>query len=392
MITWRGTMASLVLASATALITGVLSTPPVEFLAIGPVGNSPAASAQAYTASDAAYAVVGNPGQSSVAFLPGTGNPGEKASVYPGQEYVVPYPAATPVVDNYADSVVRGAASTADAVRALPGGSSVVLSGYSQGAHAARVAAVQPGVVPDYAVTVVTIADPCTEQTGILVRFAIAQAATGVPCAPIPDGAQGVVINRADDPIANFPADLNGVTAANALAEYLYYHAHGYGPVDLNQTDVRSYTVGNVTYVTIPRDRTPALVRWARDSGIPVSPEAEQWVADATYRPDPGPAGWGADPSPAPLPLYDAAASVAGPDLVADTWQHAVVEPFAQAASNWSTPVAAPAPVSAADNVAAIADTARAWLPPESAPVVDQIAASVQNSPLGDWMNSLPRL
>ena len=256
---------------------------------------------------------------------------------------------------------------------------------------------------------VVTIGDPCTEGSGILVRWALAQAATGnVPCRPIPPGVQAVVVNHAQDPIANFPLELNGITAANALAEYTYYHTYGYGPVDMTRSDVKVEVVGNVTYVTIPRDQTPALVRFVREHGVPVSPEVERWVADATYRPDPGPLGTSSQPttssvhevaapineSPAPVVPDPVAQAV---EVVDEAWQAQVVEPFVQQAedwaNNWSAPAVASAPVMMpSGNVAMVANSVQAVLPPEAAPVVNQVAVDVQNSPLGGFLNSLPRL
>lgn len=405
----RGTMASLVtmMSAALMLTSGVLTgTAQIGGLGVNPLG---AAIAGADSAIGVTYAVAGAPGDVPVVFVPGTGNPGEKASLYVGQEYVVPYPAATPVTGDYPGSVVIGGNGAAEAARVSPP-SDGVISGYSQGAHAARLAAVQPGVAADRTVTVVTIGDPCTEGTGVLVRWPVAQAATGnVPCQPIPPGAQGIVINHAEDPIANFPVELNGLTIANALAEYSYYHTYGYGPVDMSRQDVKVETVGNVTYVTIPRDQTPALVRLARDHGIPVSPEVERWVADATYRPDPGPLGASSPPPPA-MPVYEAAAPISEPlapappdpvtqavEVVSETWQTQVVEPFVQQtedwANTWTAPVVAPAPVmEPSGNVAAVADSVQAVLPPDLAPVVDQVAADVQNSPLGGFLNGLPRL
>lgn len=399
-----------VLISAILLISGVTGALQTGSLGFTPLGAAVASANSAPGTVQAAADLAPRPASQPAVFIPGTGNPGETGSVYVGEEYVVPYPAEAPVLGNYAASVTQGGNNAADVVRTMPPGTSVTISGYSQGGHAARLAAGQPGVASDHNVTVVTIGDPCTEETGILVRFPLAQAATGVPCAPVPEGSHGVVINRADDPIASFPTDLNGVTIANALAEYSYYHAHGYGPADLTQTGVRSRTVGNVTYVTIPRDETPALVRWARDSGLYVSPEVEAWVANATVRPDPGPGGpmpppadpWvqpaaavvSDDPAPAPPDAWSQASAAAE-----EVWQEAVVQPFTEQVENWAnvgsaqevTSVSAPA-MEPSGNVQAVADTVKTVLPPEAAPVVDQVAVQVQNSPLGGLLNGLPPL
>lgn len=398
-----------VLISAILLISGVTGALQTGTLGFTPFGTAVASAYSAPGTVQTAADTVPRPAAQPAVFIPGTGNPGETGSVYAGEEYVVGYPAEAPVLGNYAASVTQGGNNAADVVRTMPPGNSVTISGYSQGGHAARLAAGQPGVASDHDVTVVTIGDPCTEETGILVRFPLAQAATGVPCAPVPEGSHGVVINRADDPIASFPTDLNGVTVANALAEYSYYHAHGYGPVDLNQTGVRSRTVGNVTYVTIPRDSTPALVRWARDSGFYVSPEIEAWVAGATVRPDPGPGGpmpppaepWVqpaaavvSDPAPVPPDVWSQA-SVA----VEEVWQENVVQPFTQQVENWANAgtvqgaTLAPQPVmEPSGNVQAVAASATAVLPPEAAAMVDQVAVQVQNSPLGGFLNGLPPL
>lgn len=371
----RGTTAFLVVISAVMLISGMFwGAPTRAVMGLGPFS----AVASADTAFNVVYGTAGMPGGQQVVFVPGTGNPGEKGAVYTGHEYVVPYSAQTPVFGNYAASVVQGGDGAANAVRTLPPGTAVVLSGHSQGGHAARLAAVQPGVASGYPVTVVTTGDPCTEGTGILHRFPLAQLAAGVPCAPIPPGAQAVVINHAQDPIANFPLELNGITAVNALIEYTYYHTHGYGPVDFNRADAQVETVGNVTYVTIPRDQTPALVRFAREHNIPLAPEVERWIADATYRPDPGPQ----NVPPAATPVYNVATAPAEP-LLGFAVPSAMVEPVLPA------PVLPPAPVG---NVASTAEAAKLALPPEAAPMVDHITAQVQASPLGAWLNGLPPL
>lgn len=400
MKTWRGTMASLVIMmSATIMLTSGMFSGAWQ---IGSMDVSVgAAVASADSAVDVTYATAGNPGNVPVIFVPGTGNPGEKASLYAGHEYVVPYPAMTPVLGDYPGSVVLGGNGAAEAAQlSQPDGA---LSGYSQGAHAARLAAVQAGVT-----TVVTIGDPCTEGTGILARWSVAQVATGhVPCQAIPADTQAVVINHAEDPIGNFPLVLNGVTIANALAEYTYYHTYGYGPVDMTRQDVVVQTVGNVTYVTIPRDRTPALVRLVREHGIAVSPEAERWVVEATYRPDPGPLGASTPPA---VPVHEVAAQLDTPaspvtvdpvaqavEAVNDAWQSQVVAPFVQQVESWTNGASAPPAVSApaavpSGNVAMVANSVQTALSPDLAPVVNQVATDIQNSPLGGFLNSLPRL
>ena len=136
MNTRRGTTASLVVAisAVITLISGVLvGTTQISVPGVGPLG---AAVASADSAANVTYAVAGGPGEKPVTFVPGTGNPGEKASLYAEHEYVVPYPAATPVLGNYPDSVIQGGNGAADAVRMPPAGQGVIISGYSQGAHA----------------------------------------------------------------------------------------------------------------------------------------------------------------------------------------------------------------------------------------------------------------
>jgi hypothetical protein len=337
-------------------------------------------------------------------FIPGTWNPGEVGSLNVGREQVVQYAAAPPILGDYPNSVREGAAKAADMVNAMPLGSTIVMGGFSQGGQSAREGVNQPGVATDYNVTVVTTGDPCTERTGILWRSPQAQAVAGIPCSLFPSNVHGVVISRADDPLANFPEKIDGITVANALAAYSYYHASGYGPVDLSRSDVRSVTVGNVTYVTIPADSTAALVRLARDHGFYVSPEVEKLINDDVAQSDPGPHG--APPPPmvqVSAPVTQASMPVADPltqavEAVQEAWQNTVVQPLAIQAENYANNAsqAVTAPPSPLDmpsgNVEAASTAVKSVLPPQAAPVVDQWAAQVQNSPLGGLINGLPQL
>jgi hypothetical protein len=339
-------------------------------------------------------------------FIPGTGNPGETGSTNAGREYVVPYAADPPILGNYAASVNEGSNGAAAAVTSAPSGSDVSIGGYSQGGQAARQASNQPGVATDYNLTVVTTGDPCTEGTGILWRSPQAQMAAGIPCSSLPPNVHGVVINRADDPISNFPEKLTGITVVNAFIAYSYHHSGGYGPVDLSRSDVRSYTVGNVTYVTIPKDQTPALVQFARDHGIYVSPEIEKMINDEVAQPDPGPQGAFVPAASPASPLVNASApasmSVASPlaeaaAMVDDVFQAHIVEPFVEQVETFANagrqPVVTQAPAMLpTGNVQVVTDAVKTVAPPEVASVVDQIAVGVQNSPLGGFLNGLPAM
>jgi hypothetical protein len=281
-------------------------------------------------------------------FVPGTGNPGETGSTHQGNEQVVAYKAAQPVTDDYTGSVHDGVNGLNVRVGSLPVGVSAEVGGYSQGAQVVRVWAAQPGATDNREVTITTTGDPCTEGTGILVRYPQLQAVMGVPCSPFPPGVHAVVINSADDPLADAPTDLSVVSVANAIAGYYYYHGGGYGPDQLNRADVRSYQVGNTVYVTIPAGQTAPLVMAARDHDIPVSPEVEAWVNSVVAHSDPGPAG-------APPPA---------------------MAPAVQTAALPMTPVSAPAPMAAADPVETVQEAAAPYVEP----VVDQATTWVDST------------
>lgn len=316
-------------------------------------------------------------------FVPGTGNPGEMGSTRMGRENVVRYKAVPPVMDDYVGSVHEGVTGLNAEVAAMPTGASVEVGGYSQGAHVVRTWAAQPGATDGREVTVTTTGDPCTEGTGILVRYPQLQAVTGVPCSPLPPGVQGVVINSERDPLANAPTDLSLVSIANAIAGYYYYHGAGYGQDQLNRSDVRSYQVGNTVYVTIPAGQTAPLVMAARDHGIPVSPEIEAWVNSVVAQPDPGPQGTFAPVSavapatqPAALPVQTVSAPAPmATDPVAVT-QEAVatyVEPVVEQANAWVDSTA----WSADQGITQAAETAIS-VAPAQAEVIGQVAEQAQ--------------
>ncbi len=286
-------------------------------------------------------------------FVPGTGNPGELGSTRMGRENVVRYKAAPPVMGDYTGSVHEGVNGLNAEVEAMPDGATVDVGGYSQGAHVVRVWAAQPGATEGREVIITTTGDPCTEGTGILVRYPQLQAVTGVPCSPLPPGVHAVVINNERDPIANAPTDLSLVSLANALAGYYYYHGGGYGPDQLNRSDAYSYQVGDTVYVTIPAGQTAPLVMAARDHGIPVSPEVEAWINSVVAQPGPGPMGAF---TPASMAV-----------------------PAAQPAALPVTPVSTPAPM-AADPVAEAQEAVNSYVEPYVEPAVTQASAWVDNT------------
>ena len=318
--------------------------------------------------------------QATMVFVPGTGNP-TSVGVPPhhGPTKVVRYPAAPPVVGDYPGSVHHGNVSLNHSVRNSPPYSEV--AGYSQGAQVVREwAATHPQAARQS--VLYTVGDPCTEGTGIVPSWNVAQWAVARPCHRVPPGVHMVVINRPEDPIGNFPKRLdNGVAIANALAGYDLDHGN-YRRINVNAPGARSYTVGNVTYVTLPAHKDPALVRWLARRGIHLSPQDKAAVrslvgpvrqtgpkATVMHR---GPAA--KHPAAAEVPVQSVPVVASVP--VQPTPAAATPEPVMPA-------YVAPAPV---DAVVAQVKTA---LPPEAAPVVDQVANMVKQSPAGPAVQQL---
>lgn len=298
----------------------------------------------------------------ALVFVPGTGNPHD-AGIPPhhGKIRFVPYPASPPVVSDYPGSVQAGTSSLQHT--AITTHNVTEIGGYSQGAQVVRIwAARHPRAASRY--TIVTVGDPCTEKTGIIRRWPTARAATVVGCPQVPAGVQMIVINRADDPIANFPARLdNGVAIANALAGYDLDHS-SYRHINVNAPGVRHHTVGNVTYITLPAHKTPALERLLVSRGIHLNRQDRGTVRSLVSAPT---------AQPAPSPRRDAVASVPAPPAVVAPVQAAPV----------SAPVQIPTSIdAAASQVAAVA-------PPEAAPVVNNIAQAVKQSPVGPVIQQL---
>jgi PE-PPE domain len=283
------------------------------------------------------------------------------------QAQLVDYPASSPVTGQYASSVQQGVVNLNAAVDAerQAGQKAVRVEGYSQGAHVVREWAALPGATDGLRVDITTMGDPCTSRTGILVAWEIARTIAGTDCPPPPDGNVHMrVINNPHDPIGNAPQwTLAGLIEGGAG---YYYHATYYN--DLGNVEIRWYTgADGIEYGTIVDD-TPAAIRFLQDHGVAVPPEVQQWWKDMTAQPDPGPGVPGAPQAPADGLVHPAAATVgvATPDV--------------------------PQPAPPSGNVAAGAEVVKAWVPLEAAPVVDQVATVIQNSPLGDTLNNPPQL
>lgn len=341
-------------------------------------------------------------------FVPGTGNPGETGSTNPGNQQVIAYPATQPVTSDYNGSLRAGVNGLNDAVNATPPGSSLEIGGFSQGAQVVNWWAAQPGAMDGRDVTLVTVGDPCTARTGILVRSPEARAIAG-SCAPLPSEVTQVVIMQACDPIANFPEKIDLLTVANALAGYTYCHGTGYTSDQLNRPDIYTYQDGNVTYRVIPAESTSPLVRALHQNSVFLPGDVEAGIDAAVAQSGPGPQG-GFDPTPVsavyPVSAVADAPPVQDPvvqagEALQEAWDTHVVEPLAQAAEAWantvSVPVAddsqwapaPPEPVVPTRNVAAVAEAVQQYIP---APEVAWVASQIEASPLGAALNGLPPL
>lgn len=195
----------------------------------------------------------------------------------------VPYPAVInlryPIISDiaflrdtpyWAQSMTRsqaaGAGYLAQAIANLPAGEQTTIIGMSQGAGVAEVARAEMATNPDYVANAgnyrfVMVGDPYQPNGGILARFT---SWSDMPILGdlIPFGRPGTsdspfattYYQNQYDGFADFPATFNLLAIANAVAGMFFEHTFpGYYLASPDAPGAVSTTVGNTTYITIPK-------------------------------------------------------------------------------------------------------------------------------------------
>lgn len=176
--------------------------------------------------------------------LPGTGNNDPGIGL---QGERIPYPAATPGLQDMPGSIREGANNLNNAVESQPG--SFDSQAFSQGAVAARQFDAEHPAAAGRMNEETFIGDPCNPKGGILLTSQDARNVAGMGCPPDVNPANHrVEIYDKEDPIATGFHPQNLVDAANQIAGYENRHTYNSDPASY---DVSQHDEGNTTYVVL---------------------------------------------------------------------------------------------------------------------------------------------
>lgn len=209
---------------------------------------------------------------------------------------------------SYDDSRNEGVVEAKTAIlEAQAEGGPVVVTDYSQSASVTSQAfdELARENVPLDNVRVVHVANPRTPVTGLEARLAGVAIPGVTALGSAPDVVDGYSICWVQDPIGNAPEAgrlLDPLVALNAWLGYNSYHSR-YADVDLAATS-RSYERDGMTYITLDDGKTPIIEEMHR-SGIYLPENLENGIRDHVSGSDhhgPGPVAPAASPAPVAVP------------------------------------------------------------------------------------------